>query len=350
MALPVVVMDEAGHTGENLVDRDQPVYALAAIRMDEANAESAVTDALGRAQRSTKELKFSRLRRSNVGRRNVLTLLEDARLTDEDAAVIVLHKPWVLAAKLIDELVEPRMLEKGLQPAWYATGAAKNMAHALYSLGPRALGEMYDELAAAFVATLRDYTPEAAATLVRALKRCRIVCRDADVRGVLSVMIDTPEAIDAEFSTRKDSLDPALTALFWQGGHWSSVLQQRFEVVHDDSTSVRRWQDELFGAIQQNMADRTEPQSFELGDVTFHLPTLLDTISFVASHDDARLQVADVLAGSAAHMYAVLAGARRDEDGFARNLYRAGVADLVKEAVGPDPTWKPPRDRARRVT
>ncbi len=93
MTMPVVVMDEAGHTGENLLDLDQPVYALAAVRVDVVTAEAAVTDALGRAQRSTTELKFGSLRKSNVGRKNVLTLLEDVKLTAEDAAIIVIHKP-----------------------------------------------------------------------------------------------------------------------------------------------------------------------------------------------------------------------------------------------------------------
>jgi hypothetical protein len=107
-------------------------------------------------------------------------------------------------------------------------------------------------------------------------------------------------------------------------------------VLHDDSTAVRRWQGAIFGEVQRNMADRTAADSFTLGEVTIYLPTLLDTIGFGISHDDARLQVADVLAGAAAHLYAVMAGLRRDDGDFARDLYRVGVGNLVKEAVGPD--------------
>lgn len=337
MSTPVVVMDEAGHTGENLLDPDQPVYALAAVQVDVATAEAAVTDALGRAQKSTTELKFSSLRKSNVGRKNVVTLLEDVKLMADDAAIIVVHKPWMVAAKLIDELVEPRMLAKGIQPAWYAGGAAKNMAHALFELGPPALGEMYRELTSSFVALVRDYAPEAGAAFVRTLQRCKIVCRHEQVHDLLSLMIDTPEEMDAEFATREDALDPALTSLFWQGGYWSSVLRTQFEVLHDDSTSVQRWQETIFGDIQRRMADRTASESFTLGDITVHLPTLVDTVTFEASHDDARLQVSDLLAGAAAHVYAVVTGARRDEGDFAKSLAQAGVTDLIKEAIGPGP-------------
>jgi hypothetical protein len=299
--MPVVVMDEAGHTGENLLDSDQPVYALAAVQMDEATARAATSDALGRAPETMTELKFSALRRSSAGRRNLRTLLHDLGLTPEDAAIIVMHKPFMVATKLIDELVEPRMLAKGLQPVFYAGGAAKNMAHALYERAPRALGEMYVELTGSFVAMVRDYTPEAGAAFLRTLQRCKIVCRDEEVSGLLAVMIDTPEAIDEAFAGRHDVLDPALPSLFWQAGHWSSKLETRFEVLHDDSTSVQRWQDEISSGMQRHLADRTAPESFTLGDRTLHLPTLLETIRFQASHDDPRLQVADVLAGAAAH-------------------------------------------------
>jgi hypothetical protein len=100
---------------------------------------------------------------------------------------------------------------------------------------------------------------------------------------------------------------------------------------------VRGWQERIFGGIQRNMADRTTSKSFTLGEITIHLPTLLDTIEFDTSHDDARIQVADVLAGAAAHMYAVATGVRRDDGNFVRSLQRAGVVDLIKEGVGPNP-------------
>jgi hypothetical protein len=329
-------MDEAGHTGENLLDSDQPVYALAAVQMDEATARAAVSDALSRAPATMTELKFSVLRRSGAGRRNLLTLLHDLGLTPEDAAIIVMHKPFMVATKLIDELVEPRMLAKGLQPVFYAGGAAKNMAHALNERAPRALGEMYEELTGSFVAMVRDYSPEAGTAFLRTLQRCKIVSRDEEVSDLLAVMIDTPGAIDEAFAGRHDVLDPALPSLFWQGGYWSSKLQTRFEVLHDDSRSVSRWQDEIFSGIQRNMADRTAPQTFQVGDRTVHVPTLLDRIRFKASHDDPRLQVADVLAGAAAYGYEVVTGTRRDEGGLLRLLQRAGITELLQEGVIPD--------------
>lgn len=330
-------MDEAGNTGENLLDVDQPVYALAAIRLDEADVELAMAAALARTQMP--ELRFKKLRTSNPGRRNILTLLRDIKLTPDRAVVAVTHKPWMLAAKLIDELVEPRMLARGVQMAWYAGGAASNMAHALHALAPRALGELYRDLAKAFQSVVRNYSPEAADELLRTLRRCRIACRDHETAELLSVMIDSPHELRAEFESRHDALDPAVPSLFWQGGHWSAKFQRPFEVLHDDSNTVRRWAEylELIGRNLKEAEQRGEPgppHSMTVGDITLDFPTRLDAITFGHSDRDSRLQVADIVAGSAAHIYAVATGAR-PMDAFARDLSRAGVGDLIHHELGP---------------
>jgi hypothetical protein len=126
---PVLYMDEAGNTGENLLDRNQPVYALSAVRLEAEPAARAVTAALGRTQMT--ELKFAKLQRSGAGRRNILTLLGDLDLRPGTAVVAVAHKPWMVAAKLVDELVEARILSRGEQMAWYASGDAQTKADLL---------------------------------------------------------------------------------------------------------------------------------------------------------------------------------------------------------------------------
>jgi hypothetical protein len=71
------------------------------------------------------------------------------------------------------------------------------------------------------------------------------------------------------------------------------------------------------------------------GEIEMPLPTMLETISVVTSEHDQRVQLADVLAGSAAHVFAVRTGAKvRDE--FAHELEEAGVAELIFNAVGPE--------------
>ena len=64
--------------------------------------------------------------------------------------------PFMAAAKLVDELIEPRMLARGEQMNWYVSGQAAAMADVVFGRGPR-LGTVYSELLSAFVAMLRRY-------------------------------------------------------------------------------------------------------------------------------------------------------------------------------------------------
>lgn len=332
-----VAMDEAGNTGENLLDRQQPVYALAAVRVPQEDAAQTVAAALSRTQMS--ELKFSRLARSGPGRRNLLQLIAELNLTPNTAAVAVVHKPSMVAFKLVDELVEPRMLQQGQQMEWYSSGDARDMAYAFADRAPRALGELYDELAAAFIAVVRDYTEEAAEALQRALQRARIVSRDEVVSAVLALMIDSDEELREEFESRDDALDPAVPSLFWQSGHWSHRLGADFDVLHDDSNTIARWAAVFEVNRRRVEAERQSgaspaPRSVALGEITIDFPDAMASITFGQSERDELLQVADVLAGAAAYLYSVGVGLR-PPDTFARELHRARVDALIQHEVGP---------------
>jgi Protein of unknown function (DUF3800) len=333
-AVPQVFMDEAGNTGENLLDATQPVYALAAIRVD-AQAYAAITTALTRTQMP--ELKFQRLRSSSAGRRIILELLNEVELRPDNAAVMVVHKPWMLAAKLVDELIEPRMLAKGLQMAWYKTGVARRMAHALFALASGALGDVYPELHATFVALVRDYSEARAEAFLKALRRAKIVCVNEEMHDLLSVMIDTPAEVREEFATRRYALDPSLSAFFCQAGHWSSFLAEPFEVIHDESNTVRRWATQLeeMIVVRGMTGEPPRPEILVAGEIVMPLPTMLQSITFATSEHDERVQLADVLAGSAAYAFGAQTGATA-VDRFAHELEGAGVADVIFNAVGPE--------------
>lgn len=67
-----VAFDESGNTGGNLLDGEQPVFALASVQLSNDEA-AALVASLGTKQG---ELKFSSLRSSGPGRRKILTLLK----------------------------------------------------------------------------------------------------------------------------------------------------------------------------------------------------------------------------------------------------------------------------------
>ncbi len=99
MDLPIVSMDESGNTGQNLLDPDQPVFALASISLTDEEARQIVGQ-------SAEELHFAKMRKSRVGRQRVLDVL--GALDPERAKVVPIHKRFMVTAKIVDQLVEPQ--------------------------------------------------------------------------------------------------------------------------------------------------------------------------------------------------------------------------------------------------
>lgn len=74
--MKTVAFDEAGNSGENLLDPEQPVFVLAAVCLEESEADSICSTALGCGQAT--ELKFAALRRRPRGQQTILEIF-DAR-------------------------------------------------------------------------------------------------------------------------------------------------------------------------------------------------------------------------------------------------------------------------------
>jgi hypothetical protein len=182
----ILAMDESGNTGQNLIDPAQPVFALAALAIDAERATAAVALAIAPGQR---EIKFSDLRHREGGRQRIAAALDLLSLRANEAAISIAHKPFMAAAKLVDELIEPQMLARGLQMAWYASGEAAGMVDVVYDRGPR-LGEVYAELVSSFVTMLRRYRPATRDAYLSALLRARLASTEPELHGILNLMLD----------------------------------------------------------------------------------------------------------------------------------------------------------------
>lgn len=182
-------MDEAGNTGQNLLDGAQPVYTLAGVSIERERAAALVSEAT--AGRKDAELKFATMRRGSASRQRLLNLFASADLPGDGAKVAVVHKPWMLVGKMVDLLIEPRMLEKGLQSAFYGEEVHVLITNDLHERSGKVIGETWADLEHAFLDMVRDYSAEAADRYLRLLNQARLACRDERLHLALSSMLDT---------------------------------------------------------------------------------------------------------------------------------------------------------------
>ena len=107
----VVYFDESGNTGQDLLNRDQPVFALASVHFEpETQAELAAIFAGTRAT----ELKYSALKRNSRGQQMVLEFLRHSAVTAASVKVALIDKRFMLYAKLVDVVHERLAHAQGL--------------------------------------------------------------------------------------------------------------------------------------------------------------------------------------------------------------------------------------------
>ncbi len=99
-----IFCDEAGFTGNNLLDAEQDIFAYATIAIEPNAASERVARTIHDFRLQGKELKGKRLVRSGMGQRAITRLLNESR---GEFSTLAHLKPYALAGKLFEYIFEP---------------------------------------------------------------------------------------------------------------------------------------------------------------------------------------------------------------------------------------------------
>ena len=104
---PLIAFDEAGNSGGNLLDPEQPTFVLASVHLSDEETNALLPPRAG-------EYKFATLKRSAPGREAILDFLNSPILTEDRYLVSGFHKKFMAVTKMVDMLVEPLTHRDGI--------------------------------------------------------------------------------------------------------------------------------------------------------------------------------------------------------------------------------------------
>lgn len=325
-ALPIVAFDEAGNTGQNLLDDAQPVFVAASVTMTDEEARAVLAKAI---PPGATEAKFTKLRRSAPGRERLIAFFEHPLLSDERVKTSVYHKRFMITTKIVDLLVEPLAYRSNVDLYEGAAnlGLANLWHHVITSFCGR---ENFDELLRRFVVMVRAVTPENVDRFYRHVEHLRSVNShppfDADLTMILASEDIVYELLDASDEV---ALDPAVPAFVELAAQWSASLGVPFRLVHDRSKPIEHEQEML-----ERLMSLSEPgRVFTNYGPSWRLPLLANQIEFVDSHSVPQVQVADLVAGAA--MMTLSGRARGEHTELTRRLMETNFAELSFSQVWP---------------
>jgi len=321
-----IFLDEAGYTGSDLINREQPMFILASTVIEEREARARLESAFGR---SRYEVKYSKKSRSSQGRRQILEFLRSLNINRRMTAFFSFHKEFLLLTHLVDFWVEPAMRADGVN--LYERGGNIAYSNVCYLTLGTCLGrEGGREFLRRFQAMTRDRTPFAFRTFwdsVRGVKRQHELV--AEALGPLEIigarlgyrrLIDLPEHV----------LDVSDLGLLQTIQHWRTEFpEETFLVFHDQSNMLERRR-----SFWEAVLDPANPRATVGQDrraITFPLP--IQGLRLEESHKFSQLQVADLIAGAARSIWNARISGCSDE--YSDALLDAGVLGGFVGGVGP---------------
>jgi hypothetical protein len=288
--LPVVYADETHNTGENLVDDDQPVFAVGGAYLPDDLARDLVEQVKSSRPPGAGEPKYQALSRRPAGKATLLSAL--SQLPDGAAKVVIANKRYMTVSKIVDLMAEPMMYENGYN--MLADGSAKSLAHIVFFFGSREHNEhAFDAVLRSFIDVMRTGLAgvEKYATVVEDyLATLPLGQRDTFQFALLPSKSMLVRLIaERENGSHLDTLDPAVPAVAMLCDAFHTQLGP-FNLVHDESKVIERSTPLLLN--MDKLPDPRDPANKNLA-----LPAR--TIQLAASKDIPQLQIVDWIAGAA---------------------------------------------------
>ena len=281
-----VYCDEAGFTGNNLLDEHQPAFAYASVAIEESEADKVVRRIRADSRLQGPELKGARLAKSTRGRAAILDALRS--LSGRYIATIH-HKKFSLACKFFEYIYEPVLARNST--LFYAHGFHKFVAALVY-MNFILKDEPTTDLVRQFEKFMRSLDPADAPILFAGV---------ASNAAFDEPLLDVARFIDGYRDTIfKESkyvgnwvLDLSVSALFPQIAQWG----ERFDVIAvycDDSKPIR-----ALTPLLNTMIGRKDRTSMFIGQkrrpLTFNLA---QPVQLVSSATHAGVQLADVVSSA----------------------------------------------------
>jgi hypothetical protein len=330
-------MDEAGFTGVDLLNKEQPAFVVSSLRLSAEDVQSMI-EPLRKATQSP-EVKFKHLRGSRRGRDAVLEFIAVLNGRQNDLYCQLMYKRYALLGKMLDAVIEPMFFAKGMD--FYIEGYNLSMLNLLYygSQISKADAEL-DAVIAATAALCR--TPDS-----KALDRLQQAVMNLGERSKKLKVLCEPLIAALRWRRQEggiEDLDSSVLRL--QSGAvvsliraWNQEDPSELVVMTDESKELLNDVD-LFAAF----SDPGTPKVVEVADGReIGFPLRLSKMSFVKSHDEPGVQLADVLAGAAEYVYRSLNGLA---DAESIPVFTDTLVDTIKEwprmlQVVPQPNFTP---------
>lgn len=290
-----IYCDEAGNSGENLLDPAQPYFVLASN--DFSDVEASTLLELVRSKQAA-EAKFRTLKKTPTGLKKLKALMTNPGMTGDRIVVTAFDKRFMIITKMVDLIAETIFHEIGED--LYKRGANIAMSNMLYVCMPTFCGEATTQrYLNSFVELMRFRTPASADAFYKAGDEMLAASSNEDFRKDLYIFTERRLFQTWFEGIGNLALDPAIPALFEHIASWGARKPSRFKVFCDSSKPILATKAQ-FDAMLAQGDEMASVIGYDRRKFKFPLQAISLEQSDSALHP--QIQIADICAGAFAHV------------------------------------------------
>lgn len=232
-----IYFDESGYTGYNLLDRDQPIFAIASSSIDDAIAAEILQTAFPRYR--GREFKFSNIW-TRRNRRGLEVFSREIASYANQIYCFCIDKRFAVFTKMVDFLIEPVITSAGYD--FYSDGFCWRYANYCY------FGLVHFAPSELLYYLLKYYQEFSTAPSEDALNllqyRLRMMANsvETEAKGILE-QFSLGSQLFLKFNqleTFRSTNNLQTTTMIAIMAHWRQLSDQDFEVFHDTSSTFFR--------------------------------------------------------------------------------------------------------------
>jgi hypothetical protein len=329
-----IFIDETGYTGQDLLEANQPIFALASHTISEKDSRFLLESCFKHTQ--APEIKHTTMRRTESGRRNVIKLVDSIKKNGTPIKLYPVHKRFALFIRFFDYFAEQSLHRNGIN----AYADANNVTFTNYAFLhlEEMLGtDFMTDLLFLFQKAMKERSEDNYDRMWKYL--ASVTCNgNAETKKIIAILLRGQEVgITGYLALPKNALDLSLTILMALVAEWKEKDEDSFILIHDQSTNLAKMKETW------DWLSSTDQQKAILGYGDYRqlrLPLNVVKTEFPASTEYAGLQVADVLVGAHVEVMRRLIGISCHEY-YADQLIDSGLSEVINH-IWPVPGWRPP--------
>lgn len=307
----MVFFDEAGNSGDNLLDADQPLFTLLSHDFGEKEAELLLTRI--RKFSNAKELHFKNLKKYSKTQKAILECVNHELIMPDRVYYFTSLKEFMIVALIVDQLVEQVLHERGIDI--YKSGTNLSTANILYILGNNAWDkEAFKKMCYTFVEWFRTNDDDKGDLFYDSVRELysKVRGREDEMLVGLILLSEKFRPVIKE-SHSKFTLDSTLSCFVAHCNVWAQKYNEPFDIVFDNSKQITYWQEFI-----QFLTNKLPAKEVGYGSRKHKYPLLINSMKLVDSGTNSQIQLADILTSSLNYAYT--------------NKAR-GIADTFSEAI-----------------